>query len=131
LGIISTKEGETTMSDNNGDFVAFLAGLVIGGLVGAGAALLLAPQSGEETRAQIRERGVELRTRAEEELVHIRKQAEDALAEVRKQAEDIQKKAAESVEEAKARVTTAIEEGKTAAKKLGSGKTQATEETVS
>ena len=30
-----------------------VAGLVIGGLAGAGVALLLAPQSGKETRTQI------------------------------------------------------------------------------
>ena len=42
------------MGDNNSDFGAFLAGFVIGGLVGAATALLLAPQSGEETRTIIR-----------------------------------------------------------------------------
>jgi gas vesicle protein len=30
----------------------FLAGLIIGGLIGAAAALLLAPQPGEDTRAE-------------------------------------------------------------------------------
>ena len=41
------------MSDNSNDLGAFLAGFVIGGLVGAATALILAPQSGEETRSQI------------------------------------------------------------------------------
>ncbi|HEY2980435.1 MAG TPA: YtxH domain-containing protein [Anaerolineales bacterium] len=40
-----------------------LAGLLLGGLVGATAMLLLAPQSGKETRTQIQEKGVELRDR--------------------------------------------------------------------
>jgi gas vesicle protein len=35
--------------------------MVVGGLAGAGAMLLLAPQSGEKTRMQIKEKGVELR----------------------------------------------------------------------
>ena len=40
------------------------AGLLVGALVGAGAALLLAPQSGHETRAAIRRRAVGARYRA-------------------------------------------------------------------
>lgn len=49
------------MSDNNSDFGAFLAGFVIGGLVGAATALILAPQSGEQTRGQISNKSGELR----------------------------------------------------------------------
>ena len=45
------------MSDNNSDFGAFLAGFVIGGLVGAATALILAPQSGQEIRGQIASKG--------------------------------------------------------------------------
>ena len=47
------------MADNDSDFGAFFTGLVVGGLVGAAVALMLAPQSGEETRAQIRQRSIE------------------------------------------------------------------------
>jgi gas vesicle protein len=47
------------MSDNDSDFGAFLGGFVIGGLVGAAVALVLAPQSGKETRSQISGRGNE------------------------------------------------------------------------
>ena len=49
------------MSENSNDLGAFLAGFVIGGLVGAATALILAPQSGEETRGQIATRSNELR----------------------------------------------------------------------
>ena len=49
------------MSDNDGgDFGSFLAGFVIGGLVGGAVALVLAPRSGAETRSQITGRGREL-----------------------------------------------------------------------
>lgn len=41
------------MSDNDSDFGSFLAGFVIGGLVGAAVSLVLAPQSGAETRSQL------------------------------------------------------------------------------
>lgn len=48
--------------------LSFLLGAVLGGLVGSTAALLLAPQSGVELRAQIRERldafGTEIRQAA-------------------------------------------------------------------
>ena len=38
-----------------------LVGMLVGGLAGAVTMLLLAPQSGEETRTQIQEKGLELR----------------------------------------------------------------------
>ena len=43
-----------------------LAGMLIGGLAGAVTMLLLAPQSREDTRMQIQERGIELRDRTTE-----------------------------------------------------------------
>jgi gas vesicle protein len=51
------------MSDHD-DFGAFLIGFVVGGVAGAVAALLLAPQSGEETRALIKDKSIELRDMA-------------------------------------------------------------------
>ena len=44
----------------------FLAGFLVGALVGAAATLLLAPQSGEETRTLIRDKGIELKGQADE-----------------------------------------------------------------
>jgi len=64
------------MSDNNSDFGAFLAGFVIGGLVGAATALILAPQSGQETRAQIVSKGEELREVSSERVQHYRELAD-------------------------------------------------------
>ncbi len=48
------------MSDNSNDLGAFLAGFVIGGLVGAATAIILTPQSGEETRSLIANKSNEL-----------------------------------------------------------------------
>jgi gas vesicle protein len=53
------------MSNQNSG-VLFFAGLVVGGLVGAGLGLLLAPQSGEETRSQIKDKSFELKDGAVE-----------------------------------------------------------------
>ncbi len=51
------------MSDHD-DFGAFLIGFIVGGVSGAIAALLLAPQSGEETRIMIKDKAIELRDEA-------------------------------------------------------------------
>lgn len=53
-------ENKATEYQNN-NIPGVLAGLLVGSLAGAGAMLLLAPQSGEKTRAQIQEKGIELR----------------------------------------------------------------------
>lgn len=53
-------------NESESSFGAFLAGFIIGGLVGAAVALILAPQSGEETRTQFTERSAEWRNRVNE-----------------------------------------------------------------
>lgn len=61
------------MSENStSEFGAFLAGFVIGGLVGAATAIILAPQSGQETRAQIVAKSNELVHAGEEQYQQYR-----------------------------------------------------------
>jgi gas vesicle protein len=71
------------MSDND-EFGAFLIGFVVGGLTGAVVSLLFAPQSGEETRALIKDKSIELRDKAsqsaEEALAHAEQLADEARA---------------------------------------------------
>jgi gas vesicle protein len=50
---------------NRDEYVYFLVGLMLGGLLAAVAALLFAPQSGEETRALIKDKSIELRDKAQ------------------------------------------------------------------
>jgi gas vesicle protein len=76
------------MSDSN-DFVTFFAGLVIGSLVGAAAAMLMAPQSGEETRALIRDKSIELKDKAVDVGQDMQLRAEKALETTRAQLEDV------------------------------------------
>ena len=76
------------MADRNGGG-EFFAGLIIGGLVGAAIALLMAPQSGEQTRAQIRDASLELKDRANETLAEAREKAEAITADARRRAEEI------------------------------------------
>lgn len=65
------------MSDNSSEFGSFLAGFLIGGLVGAATALLLAPQSGEDTRNVIVTKSIELKDMAVNEAEHLRIRAEE------------------------------------------------------
>jgi gas vesicle protein len=71
------------MNDENQEYRYFannvlgvLAGILIGGLVGAVTMLLLAPQSGKDTRKQLQEKGIELRDRTTEMV-------DDTIAKVR------------------------------------------------
>jgi gas vesicle protein len=73
------------------EFGAFLVGFIVGGLTGAVAALLFAPQSGEETRAVIKERSIELRDKANVEAEEAWKRAEAAAIEAREKAEELTK----------------------------------------
>src|SRR5690348_12562437 len=56
------KENQEPEYHKNG-ILGVLAGLLVGGLAGALTMLLLAPQSGEDTRTQIQEKSIELRDR--------------------------------------------------------------------
>ena len=76
------------MADRNGGG-EFFAGLVIGGMVGAAMALLMAPQSGEETRSQIRSASLEIKDRATDTMLEAREKADAIIADARRRAEDI------------------------------------------
>lgn len=104
-------------NNNGGDFGAFLAGFVIGGLVGAAAALVLAPQSGEETRSQLVQKGSDLRERAGAYGNEYREKAENYLHEARDKAQ-----AAGS--QVQSRVGIVLDEGKS---KLASAKERVVE----
>jgi len=59
-----------------------LVGMLVGSLAGAVTMLLLAPQSGKDTRTQLREKGIELRDRSTGMM-------EDTMAQVRSNANKI------------------------------------------
>ncbi|MCB0165684.1 MAG: YtxH domain-containing protein [Anaerolineae bacterium] len=113
-------------SQNEGG--AFFAGLVIGGLVGAALALLLAPQSGEETRAQIRDRSLEYKDLAEDNLMTVRSRATEAGLKAQEQVAALQAKSMEAIEKGKVSAAEALEKGKqSATEALEKGKQSATE----
>ena len=62
----------------------FMMGILLGGLVGATIALLLAPDSGEELRGQLRSRGEgffnDVRQAADERKIELRQKLDDMRA---------------------------------------------------
>jgi gas vesicle protein len=71
-----------TIKNTEVNVTGVVAGMLIGGLVGAVTMLLLAPQSGADIRKQIQEKGIELRDRTSEIV-------EDTLSQVRTSAQKV------------------------------------------
>jgi len=88
----------------------FLAGLLIGGLVGAVAMLLLAPQSGKRTRAQIQLKSMELREQTteavEDAMAQARTKGRQIRAGVREKADELQQRGQDVLDEQKERLST-------------------------
>lgn len=98
------------MSDNKQmSFGSFIAGAIVGGLIGAGVAILNAPQSGERTRRQLRATAEEYQGKAQEALERAREHGQTAVSKISDHAQNIQ-------EEARQAVDAAVEEGKAAVK---------------
>jgi gas vesicle protein len=84
------NKGVVTMSDRD-EFGAFLVGFIVGGLTGAVVSLLFAPQSGEETRALIKDKSIELRDKASQSAEEALAQAEQLAGEARIRADELAK----------------------------------------
>jgi gas vesicle protein len=78
----------------------------LGGIVGAGLALLLAPQSGEETRRKITDFADEMKGKAEDYVHHAREAVDSSV-----------KRGKGYISEKKTAISTAIEAGKEAYEK--------------
>ena len=63
--------------------ISLLAGIAVGVLVGAAAALLLAPQSGGDTRTQIRDRADDVLDRVRSSLDDLRVKVDEAVTQTR------------------------------------------------
>lgn len=100
------------MSDRD-EFGAFLVGFIVGGLSGAVVALLFAPQTGEETRALIKDKSIELRDRAQISAEEAIARAEAAAADARARADELAKQLRERgqtvVDDVRERGKTAVD----------------------
>lgn len=84
------------MAENGkGEFWAFVAGALAGGIV----ALLYAPAKGEETREKVRSTTGELYGRGEEFYIHFRAEAEKLIAEGKKMISEVSTTGKEKYEE--------------------------------
>lgn len=80
------------MNDNGQSFIGFLVGFIVGGLIGAAVALLYAPQSGEETRAVIRDKSIELRDMASESAAEYKARADKTISDLNVKVGELQAK---------------------------------------
>ncbi len=98
--------------------MSVVAGLLIGGLVGAGVMLLLAPQSGKQTRAQIQQKSTELRDQASEAVddavAQVRVKTRQITAGIGNKAKELQHGGQEMVVEQMDRLSAALDNGKKA-----------------
>lgn len=88
----------------------FWAGLVLGAAAGFVAAILTAPEPGEQVRESIRARGIELKHRATE-----------LSEEAQRMADEMQRKAAEAVEQEAKRAAQMLEQEKRRVEEAVSG----------
>jgi gas vesicle protein len=77
------------MTKNEGMLKGLVIGLLAGGAIGAVVALLYAPKSGRELRADLKEKADEFRDDAEEYLTVARTKAGDMVSEAKKRSESL------------------------------------------
>ena len=65
--------------ENRKEGLSFVFGVLVGTLVGASVAIILAPQSGERTREVLRDRALEYKERAADFATDLREDAEELL----------------------------------------------------
>ena len=100
------------MAERDSDFGSFLSGFLVGGMIGAAVALLFAPQSGEETRTMIRDKGVEFKEKTAQSMEEAYARAEAAAAEARARADELVNITRERAEELKQRGQVILEAAK-------------------
>jgi gas vesicle protein len=93
-----------------------VTGLLIGAAIGAATALLLAPRSGEETRAEIRNKAMEYRDRTKDALNETVSTAKSKASELREgvveKAEEIRTRGKETVNQTLDQVSQTAESSK-------------------
>ena len=91
-------------------------GLLIGSLVGAATMLLFAPRSGQETRAEIRDKAIELRDRTSETVKDTVSQAKTKAHELREnvwdRAAEVKQRGKQTARQQLERASEALETGK-------------------
>jgi len=93
-----------------------VTGLLIGGLIGAATALLMAPRSGEETRAEIRNKAMEYRDRTKDVVNETVSQAKSKAGDLKdgvvEKAEDLKSRGKQTASQQLDHIAQAAESGK-------------------
>ena len=95
-----------------------LTGIVVGGLIGATAMMLLAPRSGEEMRAEIKDKAFDLRDRTTESVKDRVSQVVSKADRLRGRSQDFKQKGQDVLIEQLDRVSEAVEAAKKAIEQL-------------
>jgi len=103
----NNHEHDTDTIEPGGFGTSLLAGLLSGGLAGATAMLLLAPQSGKKTRGKLQRQSHELRKQA---IETVEDAVEQASVEARKITHDVRKQTAETMDDAMAQARAKVGE---------------------
>ena len=103
----NNHEHDTDTIEPGGFGTSLLAGLLSGGLAGATAMLLLAPQSGKKTRGKLQRQSHELRKQA---IETVEDAVEQASVEARKITHDVRKQTAETMDDAMAQARVKVGE---------------------
>ena len=98
--------------------ISLLLGLLIGGLAGVVTMLLLAPQSGKQTRDQIEGKSIELRDRTTKNIkkavAQVRSDTNKLTAEVQDKTDELKQLGQDKLVEQLDKVSAALDTGKTA-----------------
>lgn len=118
---MSTYTPEYRTTDQINQVKPVLKALVIGGLIGAGTMMLLAPQSGKKLRANIANKTHELRERTadtvKDAVAQVKAKGNHIKDDVREKAEDFQHQGVDALAEQLDRIAAAAEAGKKALKR--------------
>lgn len=109
---------EFVKNGTSGNGKSLLAGLIAGGLIGAGTMLLFAPQSGEKTRAELRKGADDLRKRTSDTMkdtvAQAKTRANQLKTEVQLKAGELERQGRDVIYHQLDRVSQAAEAGKKA-----------------
>lgn len=89
-----------------------LTGILVGGLIGATAMMLLAPRSGEEMRAEIKDKALDLRDRTTEGVKETMSQVASKASHLRGKSQDLKQRGQDVLIEKLDRVSEAVEAAK-------------------
>lgn len=99
-----------------------LTGIVVGGLIGATAMMLLAPRSGEEMRSEIKDKAMDLRDRTtegvKERVSQVVSRAENLKGGLRGKSQDLKHRGQDVLIEQLDRVSEAVEAAKKALQEI-------------